>query len=194
MNRYETMADAELMLRLSQRDKNARSYIYDKYFAPLFSHAKNMLGSDTYAKDVVHDAFFSMLARKMRFLSERQLKAFLYTCVQNNIITQFHRKKRFQSHLQDVMQRSNISIDNQELDILYNNIVDEAIKEMPEKMGRIFKMSFKEYLDAKEIAERVGISEEGVKKHLYNGSLKLRAWIRMRFFLCLMLMILLLSK
>src|SRR5690606_16277594 len=53
-------------------------------------------------------------------------------------------------------------------------LLDAEIENLPERMREVFLLSRKEHLSYKEIAERLNISDQTVKKQIYNSLKYLR--------------------
>jgi RNA polymerase sigma factor (sigma-70 family) len=56
--------------------------------------------------------------------------------------------------------------------------IQSAVDQMPNKMREVYQLSRKHHLTHKEIAERMGISDETVKKHIQHALQNIKTAIR----------------
>src|ERR1700682_6251909 len=73
------LSDAELMARVSKRDKRALEELYDRYAAAAMGLALKMLGERSSAEEIVQEAFWRVWKRGATFELQRgQFTAWLF--------------------------------------------------------------------------------------------------------------------
>ena len=140
--------------------------VYREYSKPMFLYALSFLISEEEAEDVIQEVFINFWKHDLKtFPNFKTVKTFLYNSVQNRSL----------NYLRDIeIQRRNY----QQLELhedddehyMYQQIRSEviaeifaAIEELPEKCREIFKMSYIENQEEKEIAAQLNISVNTVK-------------------------------
>lgn len=177
MTDYASYNDIELADLLRSGNDCAFKEIYDRYNQLLYLFAYNKLRNKEEAKDVVQDIFMWVLDNKTSFALHTSVSSYLYKSVLNKIFDIF----RHQSVIQRYIEQGNhyIDIDSRETDYLIREkdvaqMIKEQIDTMPERMREVYLLRFEQYLSAKEIAQRLDISENTVNTHLKRAGKKLK--------------------
>ncbi|WP_257666823.1 RNA polymerase sigma factor [Parapedobacter tibetensis] len=172
MAAYTSKSDLELATLLQADDEAAYAELYRRYALMLLNHAYNKTRDREEAKDIVHEVFSMLWSRRKALRFSSNLSGFLYTAVRNIILNQVTRReveaKYFQSmqHFADTEESiADYLIREQQL----AELVEREIEQLPKKMRQVFTLSRKEYLSHQEIAEKLGISEQTVSKHVTNA-------------------------
>lgn len=183
---YKLLTDAQLADRLNQQDQAAFEELYSRYWAILYNFARKMLQDNEQAKDLVQDAF-TKLYLQVGTLDFQQisLAPYLYTLIRNAVITLINRNKlklNYISSLRDYVNEGSYVTDNQILEKEMQRQIDQEIASLPPKMREIFELSRKSNFTRKQIAETTRLSEETVKKQIYNALKILRSKLKTYFF------------
>lgn len=183
---YKLLTDVQLADLLDQQDKAAFEEIYRRYWAVLYGFARKMLQDNEQAKDIVQDTF-TKLYMQIGVLNFQQIKIapYLYTLVRNAVITLINRDKlkiNYINSFQDYVNAGEYVTDNQVLENEMQRQIDQEIASLPPKMREVFELSRKANLSRKEIAETTQLSEETVKKQIYNALKILRTKLKSYFF------------
>ena len=64
MNRYSSLPDQELLHLLQEGEQAAYTEIYHRYFHLLYRHAYKKLRDEEQAKDIIHDLFAALWAKR----------------------------------------------------------------------------------------------------------------------------------
>lgn len=180
LSRYTKCSDAELAGLVQLGDRDAFAEVYNRYNLVLLSHAHSKLGNREEARDIVQETFALVWQRREYIDPGNNLSGYLYTTVRNLVLNCFaHRKVKDKYHLS---MEEFAAADNsyQTTDhLIREKQLDEAIRreieELPARMRHVFKLSRREYLDHKEIASRLRISEQTVSSHITHALRILRA-------------------
>ncbi|MCQ2996649.1 sigma-70 family RNA polymerase sigma factor [Pseudomonas syringae] len=153
----------------------------ENYYRELVSFLNARLGNRQAAEDIVHDTYLRVLERSSNTPIE-QPRAFLYRTALNLVIDGHRRNVLRQTESLDVLENEECyfspspqaTIDTgQRLDM-----VQRALAELPELCRESFLLRKLEGLSHPEIAERLGISNSLVEKHIVNAMKHCR--VRMR--------------
>jgi RNA polymerase sigma-70 factor (ECF subfamily) len=197
MNANKTLTDAELTERFNAGDQSAFEEIYNRYWALLYRHGRRMLQDEEQARDVVQDVFTGLLNRKGRFEMKATLSAYLYSSVRNTIINQIRHervKTDYLGYLQHYSMEGSCSTDDMVREKEFARQIEKEIERLPPRMREVFELSQKAYLNHKEIANEINVSEGTVKKQIYYALKILRGKLGAVFFLQVMSFILWLNR
>jgi RNA polymerase sigma-70 factor (ECF subfamily) len=174
MSSYEDYTDEMLILLLKSGDELAFTEIYRRHWHMLYLHAKKVLADGHEAKDLVQDLFFSLWTKAAALDVKTNLKGYLYVMARNRVLNLLRQKKQhdFVELIAEELEAQDVSllqaISQQEL----AELIDAEIARLPPKMRLVFELSRRSFLTHKEIAERLDMNEEAVKKQI-SRSLKL---------------------
>jgi len=172
MSIYSTCNDHELATLLSQGDRDAFAEIYDRYKGVLFVHACRRLNNQEEAEDVIHDLFATLWNKREELTISGQLSGYLYTAVRNRIFKMIGRKKiesAYMASIDTTVDASFFITDHKIRESELAKIIEKEIAALPEKMREIFILSRQQNLNHKQIAEKLGLSEQTVSKQITNA-------------------------
>ncbi len=192
MDTIKTLSDTELVDLLKSGDQLAYTEIYDRYILILLNHAYNKTRDREEAKDIVHEVFTTLWARRENFNCQSNLSGYLYTAVRNNILNQVVHNDVKGKYLASIAQfinnnNSQIITDHLVREHQLSSIIEKEIAELPPKMREVFELSRKQHFSHKQIAEKLEISEQTVSKHVTNALRILR--VRLGIFIYLLWLI-----
>jgi len=168
------LSDEELIALLKGGDQPAFAVIYNRYWRMMYAHIYKMLRDEDEAKDILQDVFSSLWINHTTFPEKGNLPAYLYVAVRNKVLNLIRSQKYRDDYLGSLVAFAD-EMSNETLDALNERDLMDAIEceiqNLPPRMRQVFEMSRKENLSHKEIAERLGTSDETVKKQI-NKSIK----------------------
>ena len=140
--------------------------LYAEGFSSLKAFAARYL-TDSYAmmaEDCVQDAIVKAYETRHTFTTPLQMKGFLFTCVRNACISFLRKVGSHQNYLSELEENvepdlSAAMIEQETLDLLHT-----AIRQLPEKYQQLFDLSYEQGLHHAEVAQRLGITIDGVQK------------------------------
>lgn len=168
---YRDFKDEELTVLLKQGDQLAFTEIYNRYWAEMYYHTFRMLKDEDSSKDVVQDVFSTLWLKSSALNINIKLSGHLYISVRNKVLNLIAQDKVRNDYLSAVAtfvtESTNEASLFDERQIL--EIVEAEIRNLPPKMREIFELSRKDNLSHKEIAERLNLSDQTVKKQVHNA-------------------------
>lgn len=147
--------------------------LYSDSYQRLLTMARLMLKDEKEAEDVVGDLFARLAEGTITLPSERP-KSYLLTAVRNNCLDRIRRlslRERMERRLS--LSEPGASTENGDLQRL-KEMIDYAEMTFPRQTWRVFQLRFDEGLRYREIAEKLGISETSVYKHLAKALERLK--------------------
>lgn len=169
---YSQHTDIVLLQLIAHGDQSAFTVLYQRHWKPLFREALNVLRSQREAEDCVQEVFVSLWKRRNTVVITGTLSAYLHTAVRYKCFDRIEHDLIRGGYLDDFIQYQTArqaqhsveeELDARELAAGIAQVMDR----MPEKMREVFRLSRQEQLTHKEIAGRLNISEETVKKQIY---------------------------
>lgn len=172
MSIYNESTDQELAALVTQGNRLAFAEVYDRYKGVLFVHAYKRLNNQEEAEDVIHDLFATLWNKRDELNINSQLSGYLYTSVRNRIFKMISRKKiesEYMASLDTTVDQSNFITDHKVRESELARLIEKEIDALPSKMREIFILSRQHNLNHKQIAEKLGISEQTVSKQITNA-------------------------
>jgi len=166
--------DQEILTKLAMSDTLALVALYDKYWDSLFKYAERILFDDDEVADILQDTFINLWENRTEVGKIKSLKSYLIVVVRNRAFKRLKDILKSEEALAQYRYQFDqegyvISghMDSKELE----EVVNKEIDKLPPRMKEVFLLSRKDNLSYKEIAEKLQISTETVKKQI---SLSLR--------------------
>lgn len=154
---------------LKHGDEVAFTTLYDRYWADIYRNAMKLLGDANDAEDVVQELFESIWKRREVLQINGAMAAYLHTSARY-ISLHLIEKNVTKAEYADALQLAEIPLVESHMDAkTLESAIDKIIDTLPDKMKMVFLLSRREHLSHKEIAEQLQISEETVKKQVYNA-------------------------
>ena len=178
---YHQLTDEALMQLLRNSDAKAFAEIYDRYWERLALQVLKVVHSREDARDIVQEVFVSIWKRRAEIELKGPLPVYLAKSVRNGAIryiekniTRNHYLKTLSDSL--VVDKSSSPDSHCEYKELKHTL-DQAVASLPSKMQEVYLLSRNEKMSYKEIADRLGIAENTVRKQLSNALKSLRAHV-----------------
>lgn len=172
MTNYSSYNDQELIFLLKEGEELAFTEIYRRHWHMLYLHAWKILNDKDEAKDLVQDFFFTFWEKSSTLDIKTNLKGYLYRGMTNRVLNAI-RKQKTNNDFIDLIAAEFEYNDNTTIEVIDERqlieLIDTELAQLPPKSRHIFEMSRKEFLSNKEIAERLDMTEEAVKKQVQRS-------------------------
>lgn len=126
--------------------------------------AKNIKDGEV-AKDILQDTFVSLWENKEK-VELSKIKNWLFTVAHNNMLKLFRYNK--------IRQNSFIEENSSELNLENTQLIDQLLKQLPDRMRQCLMLKDWQGFSIKEISEILDISEENVKVNIFRAKVKLK--------------------
>ncbi|MDF2479205.1 MAG: polymerase sigma-70 factor [Sphingobacterium sp.] len=167
----------ELLPLIQQGDQRAFSVLYDLFAPDLTSFIGKKISSREAAEDILHDLFISVWKNRALIQEIESLPAYLFSSCRYLVLA--HYRKEMKMHITQGVEH--LEFEDQSIPIedrlYYRYVIDIVAKEvenLPQKCQEVFKLSREYYMSNKEIAQKLGISESTVEKHINKAIRHLR--------------------
>lgn len=179
--------------------RNKWEFIYQQYYQLLCFFAYGYLKDKALSEDIVQGVFVKFLEDNIIQMEGSHLRNYLYKSVKNSCLNELSSNALHDRIL------GTIGVENKDLyedDALFYNIVQgelyrqilEAVNQLPEKTGEVFKLAYFEQKSNPEIADELVISVNTVKVHKNNAKKQLRLLLKDVYPLALPFLIAILEK
>lgn len=174
---YDAYSDNELVSRLRLGDEQAFATIYSRYWDKLFVVSAHRIGDQQDAEECVQDVFYKLWTLRESFVLENQdLGGYLAVAVRNQVFNRRLKRNRERLRAEGYTPADTLP-PSPEQEFIVRELqkrIDQAIAKLPEQCRIVFELRQKEDLSNKQIAEKLGISENTVKYHLKKANRDIR--------------------
>lgn len=161
-------SEPDLLFRVSQGDEAAFAQLFNTYQNRLGAFVMQLTGSRPMAEEIVQEIFIRIWEKREKLSQVEHFHSYLYAVARNYSLS-FLKKLGRELARKQAWELSVVEAQDQEEDTTiknYRRIIDEAISELPSQRQKVYLLSRDEGLRQAEIAERMAISLETVKKHM----------------------------
>jgi RNA polymerase sigma-70 factor (family 1) len=173
---YGPYNDKELLRNLNEGDAGAFAEIYERYWDKLLIYVMKGVRRQEDAEDIVQELFVSIWRRRGDLDIAQALSTYLFNSARyaamrhiSQNITKYKHLETLAASLGKDGGSDSLGIEALIFSRELEGKIDGAIGQLPEKMREVFLLSRREQLSYKEIAERLSISEETVRKQIYKA-------------------------
>jgi RNA polymerase sigma-70 factor (family 1) len=166
--------ESALLRALAAGDRPAYTQLYSGYLDSLTQWLFLFTGSKETAEEITQDTFLKIWEKRSTLAGVQSFKAYLFRAAKNQLINHIRRQQVHAKTLDHIRQQSDTEANN--LDTAHqadyrqtHDLVRQAIEKLTKKRKQIFLASTEEGLSLDEIAARMGITKNVVKKQLYEA-------------------------
>lgn len=174
LKQHEVIDEIKCITDLRGGSYKAFRLIYDEYADRLYAFVIRNLRNRTLAQDIVQDTFMRLWIHRKQLNSFGNIQGLLFAIAKYRLIDHFRQQMsqpEFVEYLsQSVYDRADdISPDDV---VMYDEFVARltvAKNHLTPRERGIYELSRERYMSVKDIAERLGLSEQTVKNHLTSA-------------------------
>lgn len=165
-------SNTELLLLLKKDDKVAFYHLYERYSKRLFSFAFRFIKKEADAEEIVQEVFLKIWETRHKIDAYTSFDSFLFTIAYNSTVSLFRKRlseKKYLEHIQALQQENEAPdlIDEVQFNDL-NEKIQSLLDKLTPRQQEIFRLSRESGLSHSEIAQKLNISTNTVKKHIAN--------------------------
>ncbi|MGJ1534264.1 RNA polymerase sigma factor [Sphingobacterium multivorum] len=161
-------SDKELAVLLSQDNQGAFRYIFEKWHKKLYHFCIRYLNNPEQSEETVHDTLIKLWTTRHHLDPNQSLEGLLYTICKRLCLNRLREATRVSAAAEELwvnyMDQNNSTEEFINL-VELQEFTDQAVLKLTKQQQLVFTMSRYEGLSQQEIAERLNISKETVKKH-----------------------------
>jgi RNA polymerase sigma-70 factor (ECF subfamily) len=179
----------DILQSLRRGDPGAFDAVFAEYHVPLLLYATRLLGDPSSAEDIVQETFVGLWADRHHERVTGTLSGYLFQSVRNAALRHLRDVRRHaithERLARDMDEAAPSPLEDEitrETDVLY-----AAIHDLPADRRRVFMLVCVEGLKYQEVADRLGISLNTVKKQMARAFHYLREALKDKPFSALMI-------
>lgn len=161
--------EKELLLRVAAGDQPAFGQLFEKYRRKIFYIANKVLRSEAIAEDVLQEIFLVVWREREKLPAIRQFSSWLNTLTRNYVLNRLRRQSQELLYVADTLYRQEkaalLTTDAADWNELHRLLLS-AVRNLPVQQGKVFELARFDNLSQDEIAARLGISKNTVKRHM----------------------------
>ncbi|MBS1662232.1 MAG: sigma-70 family RNA polymerase sigma factor [Bacteroidetes bacterium] len=177
MSQKPNFSDDQLLQGIAAKDPAVLEALIKDYHPVICRFAEKFLPDSSLAKDIAQESFIKLWRSDASFDTMTALKAYLYTIAHNGCLDMLRNRVRLDARHQRA------AVGNEENEPAFAEIVQaeavalifQYVRTMPEKMQKVFFLSYREGMTVSEIAAHLGWKVQAVKKQKYKALVALRS-------------------
>jgi RNA polymerase sigma-70 factor (ECF subfamily) len=172
-------SNQELLILIHEGDMIAFYNIYERYCKRLYGFVLKYIKNEADAEEIVQEVFVKVWEARSKIDIYSSFESFLFTIAYNSTISLFRKRvceKKYLEYLkllQHLEKAPDLTDEIQFNDL--NSKVQTLLNELTTRQKEIFLLSREEGLSHEEIAKKLDISVNTVKKHMVNSLAFLRS-------------------
>lgn len=177
----ENTSDEVLLAKLKKTNRKAFILVYERYHKILYAVSYQYLRDGGRAQDVVQDVFTKLWEERGSIEVRTNLKSYLYSMVRNHILNIIKRENRQVISDYDIERETLADTDNLLETLAERELTDtlyRAIDSLPKQKRSVCLLKMQDGMSNREIAEKLDISENTVKKHYSKSLVMLRSILK----------------
>jgi RNA polymerase sigma-70 factor (family 1) len=173
----------ELLARIIRGDEQAFEQLFHQYRNKIYSAAYKLTQSDVLAEEILQDSFLKIWIKRKDLSNVSNIESYLVTTARNHaydVLRQIARKGTTTDQTQLLQSSDSIGSDSHMIHKEYDQVLQKAIRRLPEQQKNVYLLTNEKGLKRKEVAELLQISPETVKIHLSHAVRFIRAYCKAR--------------
>lgn len=168
--------DRDLEQRLRAGDEGAFDAIFHAHYAHLVRMAESVVRERSLAEELAQDVMLELWRRRASLRLEQSFRAYLVRAARNRALNHIRHQQVVarEAAAAALDPRSAPSAEDNLLGVELEAMVRQAIEELPEKIGEVFRLSREYGLKYAEIASALDISVKTVEKRMGQALAHLR--------------------
>ncbi|MCZ4222548.1 RNA polymerase sigma factor [Pedobacter rhodius] len=161
--------EQELLAKIARGDERAFTELFEGYYGALGEFVFKLTESLPVTQEIVQDAFIKIWLKRESLTELKSFSNYLFIICRNQTYNHLRKIAGERNLQQQVNQYLNENNELQDDDVAidqYRLLIDQAIDKLPEKAKKVYLLSRHERLKYDEIAQKLNISPETVKKHI----------------------------
>jgi len=177
----------ELVSELNKKNRKAFKIFFTDYFSSLVMFAGKYVENADVAADIAQECFIRLWCTDIKFDSLARVRGFLYVTARNLALNQIKHKGVEHLYILRGEKESELFFRDQVLEEETYLLVHQAINQLSNQSRKIILLSL-QGLSNQEIADKLDISVNSVRKLKYNAYRKLKNLLKNHFYLALLVL------
>ena len=167
-----------VLLQVAQGDEQAFRLLFGAYHQPLALHVYRLTESAELTEEIVQDVFLKIWMSREALAEVQQFSAYLFVVSKNHTLNALRAIARERVRQRTWAQETQAAVPAEDKQGYYYSLIDKAIQQLPPQQQKVYLLSRHERLKHREIASRMGISPETVKKYMQLAIASISDYVR----------------
>ncbi len=162
-------------------DKEAFNELFFEFYPSLCIYARRFITSQETCEDIVQDTFFDIWKNRKRINIHSSFRSLLIASIKNNCLDYLRKQTTRQKYEENISMES--TFNSYSPDDIYTiseieEMLDSALKKLPENVKKAFELSRIENMTYQQIAVELSISTKTVEAYISKALLFLRTELK----------------
>lgn len=166
------VAVRQLLARIARGDEAAFKIFFDAYRLRFFKAVLKMTGSQTVAEEIVQEVFMQVWHKKESLTTIDHPDSYFFTTVYRRVY-RYYKEQARQSSLYQTLREVDKPVGNTTEEMVIasesDRLILEAIEKLPAQQRQVYTMSKRQGMSREEISEKLQLSPNTVRNHLYQA-------------------------
>ena len=165
-------SNKELLQLIKNNDRVAFYHLYERYSSRIFGFVLKFIKQKADAEEIVQEVFIKIWETRDKIDLYASFESFLFTIAYNSTINMFRERAREKKYIEYLKSMQQIDNAPDFINEIYfeelNEKVHALLNEVTPRQKEVFLLSREEGLSHDEIAKKLDITVNTVKKHISN--------------------------
>ena len=175
MQCQNNIADTQLIAAIKQSDYVSYNILFQRYYAQLCRYVNSMLSNINDVEDIVQDIFLSVWDNRKKINIQENIAGYLYTMAKNRTLNHIRKEASYRIALEEYEKKMLEYIEENAFESFeFKSALIDCINRLPDRNKEILLLHRVKSLKQKEISEKLNISIQTIKNHIWISLQKLR--------------------
>lgn len=173
--------EEDLLEKVARGDKSAFTALFHRYQRRIYDIAIRLTHSTIIAEEMVQDIFTMIWLKREDLLKVRDFNAYLFIVTRNEAYRTLRnlstRRARLRELEEEEVTIAHNNVQEQLLEKEYAALLKTAVSRLPFMQQQVYHLMKEQALKRDEVAERLNIKPETVKRHIAQAMRNIRAYL-----------------
>ena len=148
--------------------------LFREYYARCYYYAYDILEQEEESRDVVGEAFLAVW-KNHEHVDREKLRAYLFTSIRNKCLTLISKQKHTNRITDEALRQLTAETDDEWLEREERiRQIEQEVERLPARTRLVLEQCYYHHRTYREVAAELGITPDGIKKHITNAMKHLR--------------------
>lgn len=180
MSDHKNLNEHELLFEVASGNENAFRQLFELYHQQLGAYIYRLTDSAELAEEIVQDTFLKIWINREVLANIKSFKAYLFVVSKNyalNCLRKLAKERSLTAEWNDNVIGA-IAVEEDEKYDRYYGLLDHAINHLPPQQKAVYLLSRQQHLKYNEIADKLNLSRETVKKYLQIAIASITSYVQ----------------
>jgi len=174
--------ETEILREVAAGNEQAFTQLFNQHWDHIYSVAYSITRSVQHSEDIVQEIFIKVWTGRENLTSVQQFDNYLFILARNhiyNVLKKLAREDRFIEKLLQfsLAQKGNLSPDEQVIFKESQQLMHDAVEQLPSQQKAVYQLSREGGLKYEEIAEKLNLSKSTVRNHMIRALRAIREYV-----------------